>query len=229
MDLDISCRLLTLDRVPNSPVKTISKSRRLLLIPLWLLARLWTGTWRFEVSPEARAHLADTSSPTILLFWHNRLFLLTEIYRRFRLPRPTYGLVSASNDGAWLAAVLALAGVRTVRGSSSRRGREALFELAAKVSAGNDLAITPDGPRGPAYSFAPGAAILVRRTGARLLLIGSSVGGAWRLRSWDRFILPRPFSKIVIKARLIPAESLPRDRNECVEALRSLLNELNEE
>ncbi len=188
---------------------------------------MWTRTVRFELTAEARGHLSDTSAPTVLLFWHNRLFLAGEVYRRFRHPRVTYGLVSASKDGAWLAAFFELVGLRTVRGSSSRRGREAMFELAARLSEGSDVSITPDGPRGPIYSFKPGPAILVRRSDARVLLIGSTSGAAWRLRSWDRFILPWPFSTVRIACRMIPAGSLPEDWKECSDVLRSALVDLN--
>lgn len=227
MNLDFFVRTSTLDPVANSHIKTLSTTRRLLLYPIWLIARMWSRTWRFEVTSEARAALSDTSVPTVLLFWHNRLFLTGEVYHRYRRPRLAYGLVSASNDGAWLAAFLELSGLGAVRGSSSRRGREALFELATLLSEGNDLAITPDGPRGPIYSFKPGAALLVRRTQARVLLIGTNPSASWRLNSWDRFMVPGPFSTVEVTSRLISASDLPSDREECVEALRSALIEMN--
>lgn len=208
-------------------VNTLTFSRRLLLWPLWLLVRAWGRSLRFDISPEDRFRLSDTSDPTMLLCWHNRLFLAAEIYNRLRRPRPTYGLVSASRDGAWLAAFLNLAGLRSVRGSSSRRGREAMGELAARLAEGSDVAITPDGPRGPLYSFKPGAAILVRRGRARVMLLGSTFSSASRLNSWDRFYLPRPFSTVRICCRLRSARDLPANLNECAEALRAQLLDLN--
>ena len=87
-------------------------------------------------------------------------------------------------------------GLRATRGSSSRLGREAATALVEVQREGNDIGITPDGPRGPCYDFKPGAVIVPRRTGAPLLLVGGEFDPAWRMRSWDRFYLPVPFSRV---------------------------------
>ncbi len=159
------------------------------------------------MSDEDRRRLGDTDKPTVLVFWHNRLFLACEVYRRFRKGRVTYGLISASRDGAWLAAFMELSGLHAIRGSSSRRGREALNELQKRLREGSDIAITPDGPRGPAYSFKAGAPLLAAQTGARVLLVNASFSSAWRLRSWDRFYLPKPFSTVVLRTVLTEADA----------------------
>ena len=91
-------------------------------------------------------------------------WLAAEIVRRYRQGRTPYALVSASQDGAWLTAFFSLVGLRTVRGSSSRFGREAANELVEIMRAGRDIGITPDGPRGPRYEIKPGAIIVPRRT-----------------------------------------------------------------
>jgi lysophospholipid acyltransferase (LPLAT)-like uncharacterized protein len=226
-DLELSILNLEPAPVPDLRINTLKTSRRLLLLPLWGLMRIWARTLRFECSEETRALLGDTSAPAVLLCWHNRLFLAAEIYQRYRRPRTTYGLVSTSKDGAWLAAFFDLIGLRTVRGSSSRRGREALLDLSARLAEGNDVALTPDGPRGPIYSFKPGAAILVGRSRARVLLFGSGYSAAWRLKSWDAFILPRPFSTVSLSCRLVDGADLPADFQQCAEVLRKALLELN--
>lgn len=215
--------------MPKIRINTLNRTRRLVLFPLWALIRLWASTLRLDLTPEDRARFCDTSAPTILLTWHNRLFLAAEIYRRFRRPHPTYGLVSTSKDGAWLAAFFNLVGLRTVRGSSSKRAREGLSGLATRLTEDNDVALTPDGPRGPMYSFKPGAAILVGRSHARVLLMGFAFSSAWRLNSWDRFVLPRPFSRVQLKSRILDAAELPADFQRCTEVLRSHLVELNED
>jgi len=163
-----------------------------------------------------------------VVFWHCWLFIASEGHRRFRGKQPTYGLVSASKDGAWLAAFFELVGLHSVRGSSSRRGREALQELREVLAAGNDVALTPDGPRGPMFSFKPGAAILARRSGVRLLLVGVRCPTAWSAKSWDQFRVPLPFSRITLRSEFVSPQELPEDLSECAEVLRNRLIALGE-
>jgi hypothetical protein len=89
-------------------------------------------------------------------------------------------------------------GYRTIRGSSRRGAERALLALAREVEGGAHVAVTPDGPRGPAESFAPGALIAAQRSGAPIVLLRAVADRAWRLRSWDRFIIPKPFARITI-------------------------------
>jgi lysophospholipid acyltransferase (LPLAT)-like uncharacterized protein len=200
--------------------------RRALLWPAGLLLRLWGRSLRFKVTPEDWDRYTKRDEPVAIILWHNRLFLAAEIVRRFRTGRPAYALVSASQDGAWLTAFFQLAGLRTVRGSSSRLGREAATALVDTLRAGHDVGITPDGPRGPCYEFKPGAIIVARRTRAPLLLVGAEFTSAWRLRSWDRFCLPRPFSRVRMRCEIIPAAALA-DRDEAIAQVRERLVALN--
>lgn len=213
--------------VSERRIKILDRRRQLLLWPLAALVRLWGRTVRIEIAPDDEKRLRDTSEPTIIVCWHNRLFLSAEIYRRFRRRKVAYALVSASRDGAWLTAFLALMGVRTVRGSSSQGGREGISELIVRLRDGDDIAITPDGPRGPAYSFKPGAAIAARRTGARVLVVGTTNRSAWHLKSWDRFVLPKPFSRVRIRSAWVFPDQLPAGMKESVDLLRRNLEEVN--
>jgi lysophospholipid acyltransferase (LPLAT)-like uncharacterized protein len=135
----------------------------------------------------------------IFCFWHNRLSLCTSVYNFcFRGNTGVSGLaamVSASKDGAFLSAVLECFGVQPVRGSSSRRGPQALLELVTWFERNYDLAITPDGPRGPAYSIQPGVMSLAQLTGGRIIPVSYNIEGKIVLRSWDKFIVPLPFSR----------------------------------
>ena len=137
-----------------------------------------------------------------------------------------YALVSASKDGAWLSAFFALFGLNTVRGSSSRLGREAATALVEMLRAGHDIGITPDGPRGPIYELKPGAVIVPRRTGAPLLLVGAEFSSAWRLKSWDRFYVPRPFSRVRMRCEIISAAQLA-DRDAGLALLHERLRAIN--
>ncbi|MDD3181051.1 MAG: lysophospholipid acyltransferase family protein [Opitutaceae bacterium] len=178
---------------------------------LWLLAallRLWGRTLRFEVDEETMRRLTFSDVPVAIILWHNRLFLSPEIFRRYRKRRSVYGLVSASRDGAWLAAFYRLIGIMPVRGSSSRLGREAARELIDCLRAGHDVGITPDGPRGPRYEVKGGALIVARRTGAPMVLLGAEFTRAWRLNnSWDRFYVPYPFSRVRMRCTVIEAHN----------------------
>lgn len=200
--------------------------KRALLYPLGLLVRLWGATLRFQTSPEDERWLRNLDQPVAFVLWHNRLFLVSEIFRRYRQRRPVYGLVSASKDGAWLAAFFSLVGIRSVRGSSSRLGREAVTALLDVLRAGNDIGVTPDGPRGPMYDFKGGAMIVARRAHSPILLLGGVYESAWQLRSWDRFYLPKPFSRVrVYCVRCDPRGSGDRDRS--MEELRTRLLAIN--
>jgi lysophospholipid acyltransferase (LPLAT)-like uncharacterized protein len=87
---------------------------------------------------------------------------------------------------------------RTIHGSSRRGAERALLSLAREVEGGAHVAVTPDGPRGPAESFAPGALIAAQRSGAPIVLLRAVADRAWRLRSWDRFMIPKPFARVTI-------------------------------
>lgn len=204
----------------------ISGWRRVVLWPLGLLVRLWGMSLRFETAPDDLRAYTKRDVPVAMVLWHNRLFLSSEIVRRFRGGRPAYALVSASQDGAWLTAFFSLAGVRTVRGSSSRLGREAAVALVDTLRAGHDIGVTPDGPRGPCYEMKPGIAIVARRTHAPLLVIGAEFGSAWRLRSWDRFYLPKPFSRVRMRCEVVMPDQLA-DRDAALVRLHERLIALN--
>ncbi len=218
--------------VSNAPSATgaqvhrIAGWRRAVLWPFGMLLQLWGRTLRFDTSPEDLRNYTRREEPVALVLWHNRLFLSAEIFRRFRAGRPAYALISASQDGAWLAAFFSLAGMRAVRGSSSRGGREAANALVEVLRAGHDIGVTPDGPRGPCYDFKAGALIVARRAQAPLLLIGAEFDSAWQLKSWDRFYLPKPFSRVRMRCEYVPASAL-ESRESAAEHVAARLRALN--
>lgn len=177
---------------------------------LWLLAavlRLWGRTLRFQADAATVERLTKSDEPAAIVLWHNRLFLSAEIFRRYRTRRRVYGLVSASKDGAWLAAFYRLIGIHPVRGSSSNFGREAGRALIEVMREGHDIGITPDGPRGPIYVVEPGVLVVTRRNNAPMVLVGAEFTRAWRLKSWDRFYIPVPFSRIKMRSTILPAKT----------------------
>ena len=202
---------------------------------IWGLCHLlaWTLRWRME--DRAGMQASDAARPVIFAIWHNRLALSLLIHRRYvqrphdPQPRRLAALVSASRDGGLLARVLELFHVIPIRGSSSRRGAPALREIIAAAQAGHDVALTPDGPRGPCYRLQPGVIAAAQLTG--LPIVPASFHLPWKkcLRSWDRFQIPLPFSRceVVFGAPIrIPPDATEADRErlrvEVEAALRSI-------
>jgi len=163
----------------------------------WLM-RLWCATLRFELAD--RCGLGDRGrfrGPVIYALWHNRIFVVPSAWRRLCGGwRRAVVLTSASHDGAMLARAVGVFGLGAARGSSSRRGAAALVALRRGLGEGRDACFTPDGPRGPRYVLQPGVVKLAQSSGAPVVPIHVEFASAWRLRSWDRFHLPRPFSRV---------------------------------
>jgi lysophospholipid acyltransferase (LPLAT)-like uncharacterized protein len=105
-------------------------------------------------------------------------------------------LVSAHRDGEIVARIAERLGMRTVRGSTTRGAARALLGVVRELEEGREVAVTPDGPRGPAKKFASGALVAAHRARAPIIGIGVSARRAWRLRSWDRFMIPTPFTRV---------------------------------
>ncbi|MEM8868701.1 MAG: lysophospholipid acyltransferase family protein [Verrucomicrobiota bacterium] len=189
-------------------VKQLSWGQRRCLELLSLLMRVWSWTLRFELDATLRSLKEASPGPIVVILWHNRLFAAPELYRRHFKWRRLAGLVSASGDGAWLSAFMETLGIEPVRGSRHKRGAQAFRELLKVSRAGFDVVITPDGSRGPVYEMKPGALSVAVKTEAPMLLLSLNFGGAWRLKSWDRFYLPFPFSKVEARAELVAVSEL---------------------
>lgn len=204
-------------------VRKISPWKKILLFPAIVVLRLWLMTLRMHISPAGRQILSSDKNPLIIVFWHNRLLIASELHRRYRKWSKVNGLVSPSSDGAWLAAFFNALGIGAVRGSSGRRGGQAMIEIHKCLAAGEDIAITPDGPRGPKYRFSPGCALLAQITHCTVMMIPSKFHCAIRLKSWDNFYIPLPFSRVDINPQPItydkmwqhiPAKTLAEDFRE---------------
>ena len=158
--------------------------------------QLWVRTLRYEIDDRAGVVGKPADQNYIGALWHNRLLIFPFVLRRFFSNRHGAALISASRDGDLLADAIGRFGFDIVRGSSSRLGASAILQLADVLASGRDVVITPDGPRGPAYELGPGIIFLAQKSGAAVLPVNMEYSRCWRLKSWDRFILPRPFAKI---------------------------------
>jgi len=214
--------------VPHAP----AWHQRLAAWLIFLSMRLVTLTIRFKWDDRSDLIHRPPASPVIFCIWHNRLGLSMEAYRIFSKVRPSPGLaamVSASKDGGFLTAVLERFRVQPVRGSSSRRGPQALRELTTWAKRGYDLAITPDGPRGPCGVVQEGVLALAQLTG--LPIIAFSYDAKWKiqLKSWDRFQIPLPFTRCEMRAAkplVVPPEATDTEREALRRQLEAALRDL---
>jgi len=171
----------------------------MLVLP-WLI-RLLKSTYRIELVEGDVEKLVEEKPTVVLAGWHEGLllsgsFLLERVVAR---GFPLAMLVSLSRDGEILARVVERLGIATVRGSTSRGGLSSLRRLYRILSkSGRSVGLAPDGPRGPARHCQPGALLLAQLAGVPLLPIAGAADRAWRLGSWDRMFVPKPFARIAI-------------------------------
>ena len=158
--------------------------------------QLWALTLRYKIEDRAGVVGKVTAQNYIASLWHNRLLIFPFVLRRFFPDRHGAALISASRDGELLADAIKRFDYDVVRGSSSRLGASAILQLSQTLASGRDVVITPDGPRGPAYELGPGIVFLAQKSGAAVVPVNIEYSSCWRLKSWDRFILPRPFAKV---------------------------------
>lgn len=220
---------IRLDPESRAGSLALSLAAAILRLVLGLLGR----SWRLELEGgEVVARLLAEKRPHILCFWHNRTFPAA-FFLQSRLLRQGLSitlLASQSRDGELVARLVAGWGVETVRGSATRGGREALRGIYRAITqkASSPL-VVPDGPKGPLYEFKAGAAVLAQMSGAPILLLGFGASSAWRVRSWDRLIVPKPFAKVTVVvaepqylAKELAGPALEEERRR----LEALLNEV---
>lgn len=190
---------------------------------LGILARLLARSWRLEVVGESHVEQARSSGKAVIFaVWH--AYMLVPLWHR-RGQGVTL-LVSAHEDGGYLARAALRWGYRVVRGSSTRGGTAGFLGIMRVLSSGGEVAFTPDGPRGPARIAKPGAVAAAARNGTAIVPIGASASAWWRLRSWDRFAIPRPFSRVrlVYGAPYRPNGARSAAREDAADRLAELLN-----
>lgn len=167
---------------------------RLLIALGGFLVQILGKTWRVTThGRDTRLRPGGHSGAVVYTLWHGQMLPLL-----WKHTVRTGVLVSEHKDGEIITRILEQFGMFGVRGSSSRGGTRALLEAVQVVKGGTNMAFTPDGPRGPRHSFAPGALILAHRAGVPIVTITAHVDRTWRFGSWDAFELPKPFAKITV-------------------------------
>ena len=170
------------------------RARWLSLVGAWLI-RMLGATWRVRlIGVGPIDQLRHDGQPVALLLWHGQLLPLLFVVRF----QSVAALVSTHKDGELIAQTARRLGCKLIRGSSSRGADRALLGLVRTLSDGFTIAVTPDGPRGPNRSFAPGALVAAHRAGAPVVAFAVHASRAWYLKSWDKFMIPKPFARLTV-------------------------------
>lgn len=178
------------------------KFRQIKKLPLWiywfpatLLKLSFKLLYRFElIDPHG---LAADPHKLVCITWHNRLLFICMAFSKSAM-RNTSAVISASRDGQYLADFMKFFGVEALRGSSSKKGANAMLGAIHQIESGRNVVFTPDGPRGPIYQIKNGPVAVASKTGALLLPFVLNSSSYWELKSWDKFQIPKPFSKLTM-------------------------------
>jgi hypothetical protein len=197
----------------GKPRFTLAQRLVLAVVPrlVWALFSLIGRTWRFEVIAEDGVTPIPSgvkSPPEIYCFWHQCVLPCTIYFRHSR----AVILISQSFDGELITRILMLFGFDAVRGSSSRGSREGLLGLKHVIETGRTAIFTADGPRGPIYQTKMGPIKLAQLTSAPIGAFYLLPEHAWVMPSWDRFLIPRPFTRICVswaQQTYVPADLAP--------------------
>ena len=207
--------------------------QRLAAVLIFIFIRAVTMTVRFRLDDRSRPFNGAPGEKFIFAVWHNRLALCLMLYRRYAVrsepDRRMAAIVSASRDGGMLARILEHFNVEPVRGSSSRRGGQALREMVSWAERGCDLGITPDGPRGPCYKVQEGVISTAQLTGLPIVPASYHLNWKIRLKSWDRFQVPLPFARCEVsvgKIMRVPRQATDAERESLRQQLEADLRQI---
>lgn len=211
----------------DSPGFTFGQRLALAVVPriVWALLWIFGRTWRFEVIAEdgvTPVVFGQKAGPEIYCFWHQCVLPCTVYFRKSN----AVILISQSFDGELITRILRMFGFDAVRGSSSRSSREGLLGLKHVIETGRTAIFTADGPRGPIYQTKMGPIKLAQTTGAPIGAFHLQPERAWVMKSWDRFLVPKPFTRIIVSwaqwthvRNDLPSEQFETKRQELNDAL----------
>ena len=189
--------------------KTLSRSiAQVILPPLgYLLMRFYwyTSKKNFHITGEI------SQEQSIVVCWHGELLISPQAYRYFHKKQLASGIISRHFDGEMIARVLMYFSIAPLRGSSSRGAKQVLLEAFRALKKGDDLLVTPDGPRGPRHSISDGAIALAHKAKAPVLTVNYIPKAYWQIDSWDKFVIPKPFTTIDFYLENVSLEGMELD------------------
>jgi lysophospholipid acyltransferase (LPLAT)-like uncharacterized protein len=164
-----------------------------------------------------------SQDPLLLITWHGRMMVPVWHMRR----RGIVAMISRHSDGEMVSRLVEKLGYRTVRGSSTRGGTQATLEMLEEMRDGRVAAMICDGPKGPIYKMKPGAPFLAKESGASIISATFAARRAWVFHSWDRFQVPKPFSRVyLLWGDPLPPPSESTDVEHLARTLEANLNDL---
>jgi len=146
----------------------------------------------------------------IAVSWHSELLISPQAYRKLRKKQPTSAIVSRHFHGKLVEKVLNFFNIAPLRGSTNKGAREVLINSLRAIKNNQSILLTPDGPRGPRYSMSDGAVALALKTKLPIVAINYKADSYWQLKSWDKFLIPKPFSKINIYHQVIDFDNIQK-------------------
>ena len=173
-----------------------SKKVLLQTLALWVVPFLGALLIRLIYhTSKKRFHMPRTipDDPVVFAFWHGDLLMMPYLYYRFRETPNANVLISDHFDGRIIANIMRYFRLGTIHGSSNRKAAKVLIAAMRTLKEGQDIGITPDGPRGPRHEVADGVVVMAQKTGAKVIVYSCVPSRCWRLKSWDRFAIPKPF------------------------------------
>ena len=143
--------------------------------------------------------------------WHGELFISPQVYRALRKNHKTSAIISQHHDGELIAKTLAFFNIVGLRGSSKKGARAVLLGAIKSIKEGYSVMISPDGPRGPRHSMSDGAVALAQKANLPLMVVNFRANSYWQLKSWDRFVIPKPFATLEIYHQIIRLDELTKE------------------
>jgi len=154
---------------------------------------------------------APIEEQCIAVTWHAELLIAPQVYKKLRQKQKTAAIIAQHHDGEIIAHIFKYLNILPLRGSSRRGAKAVLIAAIKALKEGYSIMITPDGPRGPRYSMSDGAVALALRANLPLMVVNYQADAFWQLNSWDRFVIPKPFTTLHIYHQVLSLSSLSKD------------------
>ena len=189
--------------------KKISRKLGVIFIPpiIFIVMKLLWFTYR------KKYHYIDPliDEQCMAVTWHAELLISPQVYRKFRKKQITSAIIAQHHDGELIARTLGFLKILPLRGSSRRGAKSVLINAIKALKEGSSIMITPDGPKGPRYSMSDGAVALALRANLPLMVVNYKPSAYWQLKSWDKFIIPKPFATLEIYHQVIVLNKMEKE------------------
>jgi lysophospholipid acyltransferase (LPLAT)-like uncharacterized protein len=144
----------------------------------------------------------------VCVCWHNELLMSPQAYRKIHKKQPASAIISSHFDGSLIASTLEILKIRPLRGSTKKGAKQVLFQAFKSIKSGEEVLITPDGPRGPRHTMSDGAIGIALKSKLPIFVMNYTAEKYWELESWDRFVIPKPFTKVNFYMQSVSLEGM---------------------